>query len=224
MIRTFALIKRREDVSRAAFREHYESTHAPLALPLMRGLVRYVRYHFDGDAAEVHGSVGCDVFSAFGYRDAESVTASMNALAGEAGKPILADEAKFMDKPSNRFFSVSETCLVEGDEGDAHLFVLVRKPESITRADCSARLLRRGWPKLLDRFRGVEFALARDAFPVRQASSSPQTDDPLPWNALLQVRAAEDASLSAWAEPLEADGYRVAAVRTHRFETERRGP
>ena len=45
MIRTLSLIKRRPDITRDAFREHYETVHAPLALPFMDGLERYVRYH-----------------------------------------------------------------------------------------------------------------------------------------------------------------------------------
>ena len=62
MIRTLSLIKRRPDIERAAFREHYETVHAPLALPHMEGLVRYVRYHLED---ELLGDVGFDVVSAF---------------------------------------------------------------------------------------------------------------------------------------------------------------
>ena len=130
MIRTLSLIKRRPDITRDAFREHYETVHAPLALPYMDGLVRYVRYHLE---AELFGAVGFDVVSAFWYRDAESTAKMMDVLASEAGKPILEDELTFMDKPANTFFPVSERWLVpesaaEGaaSEGDLHDWILVR--------------------------------------------------------------------------------------------------
>ena len=164
MIKTLSLIKRRSDLDRAAFRNHYETSHAPLALPLMKGLVRYVRYHIEEDLL---GDVGFDVLSAFWYQDAEAVSNMMEALQGEAGKPILADEQKFMDKPANYFFPVSERVLKSGEEGDEHVFVLVKKPAGVSRYDASAQLVDDHFAKLLEGFEDAEFALLRDAFPMR---------------------------------------------------------
>jgi uncharacterized protein (TIGR02118 family) len=209
VIKTLSLLKRRPDLDRAAFRHHYETTHAPLALPLMTGLVRYVRYHIEED---LRGAVGFDVLSAFWYRDAEAVAAMMERLGGEEGKAILADELEFMDKPGNTFFPVSERTLCAGEEGDSHVFVLVAKPESLSRYDCSARLAGEHFPKLLAGFDGVDFALLRDAFP--------QAGRPLPFNAVLQVRAAKASGLERWANSLEEQGFGVVAVRTRRFETD----
>lgn len=209
MIKTLSLIKRRSDLDRSAFRDHYESTHAPLALPHMTGLVRYVRYHIEEDLL---GPVGFDVLSAFWYRDAESTAAMMEVLKSEAGKPILEDEQKFMDKPANRFFPVSERWLREGEEGDEHVFVLVGKPEAMSRYDASTRIAEDHFPKLLEGCEGPEFALLRDAFPMEGGEA--------PWDAVLQLRAAGHAGLEAWAKGLIAEGYRVIAVRTRRHETE----
>ncbi len=208
MIKTLSLLKRRPDLDRAAFRDHYETTHAPLALPLMTGLARYVRYHIEED---LRGTVGFDVLSAFWYRDAEAVGAMMERLEGEEGEAIRADELEFMDKPGNTFFSVSERTLCEGEEGDTHVFVLVAKPESMSRYDCSAQLAGVHFPKMLEGFDEVGFALLRDAFP--------QAGRPLPFNAVLQVRAAGADGLDRWAESLEEQGFGVVAVRTRRFET-----
>ena len=122
MIRTLSLIKRRPDITRDAFREHYETVHAPLALPYMDGLVRYVRYHLE---AEFHGTIGFDVISAFWYRDAESTAKLMTILASDEGKPILDDELTFMDKPANVFFPVSERMIEKGEEGEAHTLSLI---------------------------------------------------------------------------------------------------
>ena len=209
MIKTLSLLKRRPDLDRTAFRAHYETTHAPLALPLMTGLVRYVRYHIEED---LRGAVGFDVLSGFWYRDAEAVAAMMERLQGEEGEAILADELEFMDKPGNTFFPVSERTLVSGEEGDSHVFVLVAKPESMSRYDCSAQLAGEHFPKLLDGLGEVGFALLRDTFP--------QEGRPLPYNAVLQVRAAEVSGLEPWAASLEAQGFGVVAVRTRRFETD----
>lgn len=209
MIKTLSLLKRRPDLDRAAFRAHYESTHAPLALPLMTGLVRYVRYHIEED---LRGAVGFDVLSGFWYRDAEAVAAMMERLQGEEGEAILADELEFMDKPGNTFFPVSERTLVAGEEGDSHVFVLVAKPEAMSRYDCSVQLVGEHFPKLFDGLGEVGFALLRDAFP--------QEDRPLPYNAVLQIRALNDSGLGPWADSLEEQGFGVVGVRTRRFETD----
>lgn len=226
MIKTLALIKRRPDITRADFRNHYETIHAPLALPLMVGLVRYVRYHLEEDLL---GEIDFDVLSAFWYRDAAAVLDAMKSLEAEAGKPILEDELKFMDKPANTFFSVSERRLVEGaagdgrDEGDEHLFVLVRKPAAVSRYDFSLQLVETHWPRLLGGMQDVGFALLRDAFPIRGDGPVEPGESigrgELRYNAVLQIRAARFAGLEGWAAELEGLGYRVAAIRARRFET-----
>jgi uncharacterized protein (TIGR02118 family) len=220
VIKTLSLIKRRPDIERDVFRNHYETSHAPLALPLMDGLVRYVRYQHDEDLL---GEVGFDVLTGFWYRDAESISAIMETLKGEAGKPILEDELKFMDKAANTFFNVSERMLLEGEEEDEHVFVLVRKPNGLSRYDCSAELFDEHWPKLLGGFEDLSFAFLREAFPVRQDSSGPDAEpvsvEPR-YNAVLQVRATRYSGLERWAEGLAGLGYEVAAVRTRRFETD----
>ena len=209
MIKTLALLKRRPDLDRATFRDHYETTHAPLALPLMTGLVRYVRYHVEED---LRGEIGFDVLSAFWYRDAAAIEQTTERIGGEEGKAIHADELEFMDKPGNVFFPVSERTLCAGEEGDSHVFVLVAKPASMSRYDCSAQLAGEHFPKLLAGFEEVGFALLRDAFP--------QEDRPLPFAAVLQVRAPKASGLESWSDSLEAQGFGVSAVRTRRFETE----
>ncbi len=208
VIRTLSLIKRRPDITRDAFREHYETVHAPLALPLMEGLARYVRYHLE---AELRGEIGFDVISAFWYRDAESTAKLMETLASDAGKPILEDELTFMDKPANTFFSVSERRLVDGEEGDVHDWILVGKPDSLDRSEASKVLVRDHLPELLKGCDGLRFALLRDAFPMPERA--------LRYNAVLQVGSDGVSGLDAWAAKREGEGWTVAAVRTRRHET-----
>ena len=209
MIRTLSLIKRRPDITRDAFREHYETVHAPLALPYMDGLVRYVRYHLE---AELFGAVGFDVVSAFWYRDAESTARLMAILASDEGKPILEDELTFMDKPENVFFPVSERLLEDGDEGDVHDWIFARKPEGLDRSEASKVLVRDHLPGLLKGCAGLRFAMLRDAFPVDSGE--------LRYNAALQIGSDGIAGLEGWATRLEEAGWTVAAVRKRRHETE----
>lgn len=211
MIRTLSLIKRRADLSRAEFRSHYETTHAPLALPHMAGLERYVRYHLE---EELTGEIGFDVVSAFWFADAEATARLNETLASEAGRPILEDELTFMDKPANTFFPVSERRLVgtPADEAAEALFVFVRHPGSTPRYDSSRDFARDHVPRLLEGFGDVTFALLRDAFPVEGGTAR--------YDAVLQVCAAGFGGLEDWSAGMRAAGNSVDAVRTRRFETD----
>lgn len=208
MIRTLSLIKRRDDLDRETFRRHYEERHVPLARPLLDGLVHYARHHVLRD---VRGPIGFDVLTAFVYADAEAASGVLDRVAGEAGAELRADELAFMDKPANTFFQASERLLVAGDEGDEHLFVLVRRPEGVARVEASRRLTRDHWPELIASCREPGYALLRDAFPAAGRA--------LVWDAVLQLRAGAAEGLDRWARGLERQGFGVAAVATRRFET-----
>lgn len=212
MIRTIALIKRLPQLDRDAFRTHYETRHAPLALPHLEGLERYLRNHVE---SEIYGDVAFDVVSAFWYRDQAAIDRILALLESEEGAAIRADELRFMDTKANRFFPVSERRLLSGpgtgDEGDRHLFVVVSRPEAMSRFECSKTFVRDHWPRLRDALDAPGFALLRDAFPM--AGSPP------PCDLVLQIRAEGRGGLEGWASSLEAEGYRVVAVQTRRFET-----
>jgi len=208
VIRTIALIKRRPQLDREAFRTHYETRHAPLALPHLEGLERYLRNHVE---SELYGDVGFDVVSAFWYRDQDAIDRILALLEGEEGAAIRADELRFMDTKANRFFPVSERLLLPGDEAERHLFVVVTRPEAMSRFECSKIFVRDHWPRLRDALDAPGFALLRDAFPM--AGSPP------PCDLVLQVRAEGLRGLERWARSLEAEDYRVVAVQTRRFET-----
>jgi uncharacterized protein (TIGR02118 family) len=219
MIKTLSFLKRRPDLSRDAFREHYESTHVPLALPLLEGLRRYVRYHVE---EECYGELGFDVLTYFGYADQQATQAVFRKMAGPEGRPILADELEFMDKPANRFMTVSERRLAGSadEESEQALFVLVKWPASKTRFDASARMLREHLAKLGlgdgSREPEISFALLRDGFPVEGGGP----DRTLPFDQVLQLCGARESAVRDWAQSLEDEGDRVAVVRTKRFETD----
>ena len=180
----------------------------PLALPLLDGLARYVRYHV---VDEVVGRPGFDVLTAFVYRDAQAATRVLGVVAGDGGAVIREDELAFMDKPANTFCQVSETRLVDGEEGEEALFVLVGRRVDEARVDASRRRLRDHWPDLLRRCVDPGFVLARDAFPVAGVD--------VRFEGVLQVCATETGGVVGWAKQMLGAGHDVVAVRTRRFET-----
>jgi len=208
VIKTLALIKRRSSIDRSAFREHYESVHVPLALPLLEGLSRYVRYHIE---TERFGDCDFDVLTAFWYRDKAATDRVFARIEGDEGAAIRKDELEFMDKNGNRFFAVSERGWQPGEEGDEHLFVLISRPVGMSRSDSSSKLAADHWPRLLAGFDRPGFALLRDAFPM--------SGDDLPYDSVMQIRAGQIASLESWARSLNAEGYGVTAIGTRLFET-----
>ena len=105
-MKTLALIVRRADHSREAFRKHYEEIHSPLAMQtVMQGTSRYVKYHL---REEIHGAAAFDVISAFVYRDPTAAAALFARVQGPEGERIRADEQTFMDTARNRSSSVTE--------------------------------------------------------------------------------------------------------------------
>lgn len=217
-IKTLALIKRKPTLDRAAFRAHYENRHVPLALPLLEGLVRYVRYHvLESEPADLP----FDVLTAFWYRDKAAADAVFAKLSGEAGKAILADELEFMDKDANCFFAVSERLLIKGrevgleseDASNTFQFILVARPEGMSRYDSASFLAISHWPRLFEALEEPRFALLRDGFPVGDG------DGELPWDCVMQTRAKGYAGLPTWIRSVEAEGFRVLSVRATSHET-----
>lgn len=98
MKRVLALIPRKPGLTRASFRDHYETVHAPLGMSVLGDIVHYVRNHIMETIGEVEPSF--DVLSEFGYADAKEMEAVTERLATkELGDPIRADERSFLDKP-----------------------------------------------------------------------------------------------------------------------------
>lgn len=208
MLKVLALIKRLPELERNAFREHYEERHVVVAKPLLAHLVRYARYHIE---EELVGQVDFDVVTSFGYLDQRAVEGMFATLASDAAHAILEDERRFMDKPANRFFEVSERPWRDGEEEDQSIFVFVARPPDMPRAECSRRLLRDHWPALLERATDLRFAIVRDAFPMQNA--------PLPFDGMMQLSDSAGVDLRGFAAGLSEQDYRVVAVRTRRFVT-----
>lgn len=144
-MRTLALIARRPEIERSRFREHYETVHVPLALPLLEGLTRYVRNHVIASMGE--SAPPFDVLTEFSYIDQNAFDALLGKLASPEGEDIARDEQTFMDKPSNVFFGVEPRggSEIEASVGMEKVAILGRRTSGETRQDFSAR-----WTSELD--------------------------------------------------------------------------
>jgi uncharacterized protein (TIGR02118 family) len=195
-VKTLALIVRRPDLSRAAFRAHYEAVHAPLATPLLSGLLRYVRHHVLG---EIHGAPPFDVVTSFVYRDAAAARAVMARVAGPEAEALRQDELTFMDKPRNTFFAVRE----EGERG-----------ARAAPADFQAVVLVKGGPARLspprEAVRGLAWELCNESLPQFGAP---------PFDRVWQLHAAADDGLAAWGARAAGQGAGVCIVRVSEDET-----
>jgi hypothetical protein len=88
-VKALAFLPRRADLGRAAFRDYYETRHAPLALRYL-AFTRYVRNHvLDGP------DLGFDCISEFWPRSIEATAALMRTKVGER---MRADERAFSDQ------------------------------------------------------------------------------------------------------------------------------
>jgi uncharacterized protein (TIGR02118 family) len=105
-MKTIGLMPKRQDISRAAFRDHYENRHAPLALGKFP-FDKYVRNHVvmsDPDP------IGFDCLSEFWVDNVAEIYAIM---AGPIGDIMREDELRFTDQP-NIGPAVAEETLLAG--------------------------------------------------------------------------------------------------------------
>lgn len=108
MLKVLGFIVRRPDLDRAAFRHHYETRHAPLALRDIRVFAKYVRNHV---IAGTPHDPPFDALSEFWYDDAGAIEWVTQWLASPAAAALLEDEARFMDRPRNAACAVTERLL-----------------------------------------------------------------------------------------------------------------
>ena len=111
MLKVIALIKRRGDLSRAEFRQHYEEIHVPLALRHLDQFSKYVRNHVTAEVAG--GPAGFDCLTEIWYADQTALQRVLTYLQSAAAEPIRRDELAFMAKPENVFFPVEEHVVLE---------------------------------------------------------------------------------------------------------------
>jgi hypothetical protein len=131
MLKVIALIKRRADLARADFRQHYEEIHVPLALRHLDQMSKYVRNHVTAEVAG--GPCGFDCLTEFWYADQAALQRVLAYLQSAAAEPIRRDELAFMAKPENVFFPVEEHVVLEHRSAPSaalsKLVILAARPE-----------------------------------------------------------------------------------------------
>ena len=121
-MKTIGLMPKRQDISRAAFRDHYENRHAPLALGKFP-FDKYVRNHV---VVSDPDPIGFDCLSEFWV---ENVAEIYTIMAGPIGDIMREDELRFTDQP-NIGPAVAEETLLAGpprivDDGITHKEILL---------------------------------------------------------------------------------------------------
>jgi uncharacterized protein (TIGR02118 family) len=209
-VKTLALLVRRPALTRAAFREHYERVHAPLALSVMSGLQRYVRHHV---TEELHGVGGFDVVSTFEYRDVAAMQGVVARLASPAGDAILRDELLFMDKSRNRFFPVREASERGARERSAPLqaIALLRRQERQSPADFASEFAARGLNDLADAVTDLRWLMHHEAIPGAATEL---------YDVAVQLHAGAAKGLLAWCAERDRECSRVVLVRVEECETQ----
>jgi uncharacterized protein (TIGR02118 family) len=109
-----ALAWRKPGMSFEAFREHYETRHAPLALSLIPQIQTYVRNYVRHDLGHsIEGFEGAgsgadfDVVTEITYASREDYEASMKILDDlEVRQLIAEDEERFIDRSATKYFLV----------------------------------------------------------------------------------------------------------------------
>lgn len=107
-MKTLGFIPRRADFTRAAFRDYYETQHAPLALRHIRIFAKYVRNHV---VRGVPQEPGFDCLSEFWFDEPQAAADVGAWLASPPGQVLREDEAKFMDRSRISSCAVSERLL-----------------------------------------------------------------------------------------------------------------
>ena len=210
-MRVLAFIVRRPDVTRDAFREHYEEIHVPTALPFLAGITGYVRHHI---REALHGAPHFDCMSAFDYRDEAAVQAVLKRVQSPEAEVLRRDELTFMDVPRNHYFAVREAAPWRGGAAPAaaaHVLACVRRPPAEKHQAFCERFLAEALPAL-------EAAVDRPDW-LRLQFSLGGSGPSAAFDAVAQVGARGEGSLAGWARSLEASGAEVVAARVSAHAT-----
>ena len=111
MLKLVALISAKPDISREAFIEHYESTHAPLIKKLLPMIAEYRRsfVKLNAPSGTQPLSLGFDVLTELWFENQQDLDAFWKRLREpEVNSQIRADEAHFLISDRTQLFQVDE--------------------------------------------------------------------------------------------------------------------
>lgn len=194
LVKILTVFVRRPDLTREAFRSHYEKRHVPRAMEHVAhfGFRKYVRNHVVGpDGVEP----GFDCLTEFFFRSLEDAGSSVGFMSSPEGRWFAEDELNFLDMSHHPSFELAESVVAGPPRGvdpkgvRKQALVLARAPgksaEEFSRAAREhARTLARANAGRIHR---LMLDLA-----VQGPGHEP------PWDALLALWPADPHARSEW--------------------------
>ncbi len=111
-VKAIALLKRKPGISRQAFVQHYETSHVPLMMGLLTGVIDYRRNYVDGvDSVAGPAALpfGYDSVTELWFVDRAAFDDAMRIMVDPGRGPKVAeDEEHFIDRPATQMFLVEE--------------------------------------------------------------------------------------------------------------------
>ncbi len=112
MFKAFAMIKRKPGTTMEQLIQHYESSHAPLAIKSVPNLKKYVRHFirpYGNDVYALDQELPYDVVTEIWFDDREDFEQGMAYLTEPATAALIAeDEERLFDQSSIRFVTVED--------------------------------------------------------------------------------------------------------------------
>lgn len=101
MYRMVIFMKRKQGLTPAQFREHYEERHIPVCMPYMQGARRYRRHYFEPLATGEE--LPFDVMTELWFDDRRTCEIVAETMARDAmPRDVIADEERFLDRAKTR--------------------------------------------------------------------------------------------------------------------------
>lgn len=156
MFKCIALLRRRKDISQAAFVDYYENHHSTLILRLLPGILDYRRNYVEREGAFLFpdaAPIDFDVVTELRFAD----RAAYDRFAARAAEPDIAqqiaqDEENLFDRGATRMFVVEEHSSAIADQS-ATLAATLAEREIVRGLSHFARILDgKQWDRLGDVF------------------------------------------------------------------------
>jgi uncharacterized protein (TIGR02118 family) len=106
LLKLVMFVKRLEAISHEAFRQHYETVHAPLAQAGMPQVAKYVRNYLTPFAGQPEPP--CDCVTEMWFEDDAALAEAMAWMRSDESRELHADEDTFMDRSAMRAFIATE--------------------------------------------------------------------------------------------------------------------
>lgn len=108
MVKGIALLKRKPGLSPEEFRRHYEEVHAPLIRRHLPCIRKYVRNYVTVQPFPTAGEADFDCVTEQWFDNMDGFQEMADAMSGDAGRAIRADERTFLDRSKTVYVIVQE--------------------------------------------------------------------------------------------------------------------